>query len=155
MHTEHATCVALDGAAVLLRGPSGSGKSDLALRAIDAGWSLVADDRVVLSIEYGRLYAAAPPALAGLIEVRGVGLVAAPSLPRAPVALAIDLVAPADIERLPDETTTLVLGVRLPCFQLAPFEPSALAKLKLVLSASARQGGLLSDAGAPFAITLQ
>ena len=70
----HATAVAIDGRALLLRGPSGAGKSDLALRLIDAGARLIADDQSVLRREGGRLLAAVPAAIAGLIEVRGVGI---------------------------------------------------------------------------------
>jgi HPr kinase/phosphorylase len=74
-------------AGVLLLGPPGSGKSDLALRLIDRGFALVADDRV--DIDAG--FAAAPAALAGLIEVRGLGIVRLPYLPRARLALAVTL----------------------------------------------------------------
>ena len=70
----HGTCIAIDGAGVLLRGPSGCGKSDLALRLIDGGAVLVADDRVSLEARAGDLVASAPDALAGLLEVRGVGI---------------------------------------------------------------------------------
>ena len=66
----HASCVARDGSAVLLTGPSGAGKSDLALRLIDRGFILVADDRVIVEDGCAR----APDALAGLIELRGLGL---------------------------------------------------------------------------------
>ena len=69
----HATCVAIGDRAVLLCGPSGSGKSDLALRLIDGGAQLVADDQVVLRAEGGRIVARAPEALAGRMEVRGIG----------------------------------------------------------------------------------
>ncbi len=71
----HATAVAIEGEAVLLRGPSGSGKSDLALRLIDGGAQLVADDQTLLRRAGGRVLASAPPAIAGLLEVRGVGVV--------------------------------------------------------------------------------
>ena len=70
----HGTCVAIDGCAVLLRGPSGSGKSDLALRLIDGGARLVADDRAEISLRQRRLVVNAPPEIAGLIEVRGLGV---------------------------------------------------------------------------------
>ena len=87
--------------AVLLVGPPGSGKSDLALRLIDRGWQLVADDRVVLHPDsQGQLLASPPPALAGLIEVRGVGILAASAVAPVPLALVLDLASPA--ERLPD-----------------------------------------------------
>jgi serine kinase of HPr protein (carbohydrate metabolism regulator) len=153
--TYHMTCVAHDGAAVLFRGPSGAGKSDLALRAIDAGWTLVSDDRVVLTREGSRLLASAPPALAGLIEVRGLGLVAAPSASRVPVALLVDLVAPAAVERMPEPALTEIDGVQIPRFDMAPFESSALAKLKLMLTAAARRVGLASGDAAVQSVQLQ
>jgi HPr kinase/phosphorylase len=153
--TYHMTCVALDGAAVLLRGPSGAGKSDLALRAIEAGWTLVSDDRTVLVREHSRLLASPPPSLAGLIEVRGLGLVAAPSAQRVPVALLVDLVAPAVIERMPDISLIEIDGVQIPRFDLAPFESSALAKLKLMLTAAARRVGLVPGDAAVQSVQLQ
>ena len=122
METIHATAVALDGRAVLLLGPSGSGKSDLALRLVAAGWRLVADDRVVVTPEGGRLIATAPPRLAGLLEVRGVGIVPEPTAP-APVALALDLAATAD--RLPDPVLLVLAGQTVPRLAFDPFGESA------------------------------
>jgi HPr kinase/phosphorylase len=153
--SHHMTCVALDGAAVLFRGPSGAGKSDLALRAIEAGWTLVADDRTVLRREGSRLFASSPPSLAGLIEVRGVGLVAAPSIAHVPVALLVDLVSPALVERMPELSLIEFEGVQVPRFDLAPFEASALAKLKLMLTAAARRVGLVSADAVMTSVPLQ
>lgn len=142
----HGTCVALeqDGrpVGVLLRGVSGSGKSDLALRLIDRGARLVADDQC----EIGRheapggpyLVARAPAAIAGRIEVRGVGIVEVPVLSEVRLALVVDLTPPADIERLPAETTEALLGVALPRLSLDPSAPSAPAKLRTALQARAR-----------------
>src|SRR5471032_1651600 len=86
----HASCVELRGAGVLLLGDSGTGKSDLALRLIHEGWSLVADDRTVLSLKQGRIVAAAPTTINGLLEVRGLGIVALKSRP-ARLKLAVEL----------------------------------------------------------------
>ncbi len=83
----HASCAARDGAGVLLVGPSGSGKSDLLLRLLDRGYALVADDRV----EIVDGVASAPPALAGLLEVRGMGVFRLPHVASARIALAVDL----------------------------------------------------------------
>jgi HPr kinase/phosphorylase len=100
----HGTCVARDGAGVLLLGPSGAGKSDLALRLLARGFDLIADDRVV--IEEG---AARPPAaLAGLLEVRGLGLLRLPHLAAARLTLAVEL---GDGERLPEPRRHDPLGI--------------------------------------------
>jgi hypothetical protein len=137
MATIHATCVAVDGRGVLLRGPSGSGKSDLALRLIDAGGRLVADDRVRLSLEDGVVVARPPATLAGLIEARGFGPIPVPFTPAAPVLLVADLKPSGAIERLPDPAACAYLGVRLPLVAVAPFEASAPVKLRLALAALA------------------
>ncbi len=141
----HATCVALDGRGgplgVLLRGPSGAGKSDLALRLIDRGARLVADDQCVVTIEDGaagpRLMARAPAEIAGVLEVRGLGLAEVPSLAQAPVALVVDLVAHEQVARLPDAAAVEILGVALPRLALDPFEAAAPAKLDLALRRTA------------------
>ena len=138
----HATCVALKTSgrtwrAVLLRGPSGAGKSDLAVRLIEAGARLVADDQTRLDRQGRRLIATCPKTLAGLIEVRGVGIVKlgrTQLLPRATVALLVDLVPPQRIERLPEPAREAILGIDLPVLALTPFEASASAKLRLALA---------------------
>jgi len=137
----HATCVALRVGkrwpAVLLRGASGAGKSDLALRLLESGGRLVADDQTHVAKVGRALIATSPPALAGMIEVRGVGILSLPRtrvLTRAPVALLVDLVAPARIERLPEASDEVVQGVSLPRLDLAPFEVSSAAKLSLALA---------------------
>ncbi|HEY9348147.1 MAG TPA: HPr kinase/phosphatase C-terminal domain-containing protein [Inquilinus sp.] len=137
MATIHATCVAVDGRGVLLRGPSGSGKSDLALRLIDAGGRLVADDRVQLALEGGVVMAHPPAALAGLIEARGFGPIPVPFEPCVPVLLVADLKPAEAIERLPEPAVCAYLGIRLPLVSVAPFEASAPVKLRLALAALA------------------
>lgn len=136
----HATAVALsvDGAwvGVLLRGPSGSGKSDLALRLIDAGARLVADDQTDLDVADGGPMVRAPARLPGVLEVRGVGPMRMPSLDTAPLALVVDLAAGADIERLPERRTTSLAGFTVPAIRLAPFEASAGAKVRLAVAAA-------------------
>jgi serine kinase of HPr protein (carbohydrate metabolism regulator) len=142
----HATCIACEGRAVLLCGSSGSGKSDLALRLIDGGARLVADDQVALRAEGGRIVASAPESIAGRLEVRGIGIVSVPHVAAAPVALVIDLVSPGTVERVPDAAQRTYLGIALPLVALAPFEASAAAKIRLVL---ARQAGLMTGNSAP------
>ena len=133
----HATAVAIETAlgprAVLLRGPSGAGKSDLGLRLIDAGAQLVADDQAELHRQGGAVIVRAPAAIAGLIEVRGIGIIRMKALPEAALALIADLVRPEAIERLPNRATERILDVEIPCVALAPFEASAVAKARLIL----------------------
>ena len=76
--TVHASTVTNEGRAVLITGPSGSGKSDLALRLLDRGFKLVSDDRTLVKKDGERLIASAPPAIAGKLEVRGIGIVDVP-----------------------------------------------------------------------------
>lgn len=127
----HLTCVAIDGHGVLIEGPSGTGKSDLALRLIDRGAVLVSDDYTVLTNAGGALIAAAPATIAGRIEVRGVGIVAMDHLPQAPASL---LVVLADaVERLPQPASRLLAGVAVPVVVLHGLEPSAPIKVELAL----------------------
>lgn len=134
MLTLHASCVAIAGAAVLLRGPSGAGKSDLALRLLDAGAGLVADDQTRLLRDGDRLIASAPPALRGLLEVRGLGPVAHACIGSMPVALLIDLVPRGDVPRLPEPRFENFLDIKLPCLSLHAFEASAAVKVKWALA---------------------
>ena len=122
--TVHASCVAIGGAAVLLTGRSGSGKSDLALRLIDRGAMLVSDEYTFLLRSDGRLLASAPASISGKIEVRGVGIVEMKSVRDVPVTLLVDLdEAP---ERLPRGSRTRVIaGVPVPAIGLSALEPSA------------------------------
>ncbi|MCZ6721078.1 MAG: HPr kinase/phosphatase C-terminal domain-containing protein [Proteobacteria bacterium] len=136
METIHASCVELNGAGLLLRGPSGAGKSDLALRLIDQGARLVADDRVRLEVQDGRLFARAAPSLAGKIEVRGLGIERLDHTPRVALALVVDLVGPEEVERLPEREGLTLLGIALPLLRLWAFEPSVTAKLRLAMVAT-------------------
>lgn len=136
----HGTCVAIAGAAALLRGPSGAGKSDLALRFLSSfqtdGAQLVSDDQVRVAAVADKLTASPPPAIAGRIEVRGIGIVSVPHCEQAALRLLVDLRASGDVPRLPPEPPRQesLLGLALPCLVLAPFEASAPAKLKLALT---------------------
>ena len=128
----HGTCIEFGGVGVLLLGPSGSGKSDLALRLIDQGAVLVADDQVSIECASDRLIAHAPSKLVGILEVRGIGLVNFPVAPPTPVSTAIELVRDSNMERLPDAQFWECLGIRVPRYQVDPFTASACAKVRLV-----------------------
>lgn len=108
----HASCVAVGGRGLLILGPSGSGKSSLALQMIGLGAILVADDQVEVTRVGPSLVAGAPPALAGLIEARGVGLLRAETVTGVPLHLAVDLGQPAP-PRLPDWHGIMVLETRI------------------------------------------
>ena len=148
----HGTCLLLDaagaafgappGCGVLLIGGSGSGKSDLALRLIAAGARLVADDRTDLFVWRGRLHGKAPAGLAGLMEVRGVGIISLPHAPKARITLVARLDGSG--ERLPEHrryrppaALRLVAKAAPPIITLAPFEASAPAKLAAATAAYA------------------
>jgi serine kinase of HPr protein (carbohydrate metabolism regulator) len=131
----HATAIAIEGSAILLRGPPGAGKSDLGLRLIDGGARLVADDRTELRRAGRHIVVSAPAAIAGLIEVRGIGILRVDGVEAAPLALLVDLVPAAAVERLPENRSEEVLGLAVPVIALAPFEASAAAKLRLACRA--------------------
>ena len=129
----HATAVAIEGNSVLLRGPPGAGKSDLALRLIDGGAQLVADDQAELQRAAERILVRSPTAIAGLLEVRGIGIVRVGALAEAPLALLVDLVSPEEVERLPEPRPEEVLGLAIPLITLAAFEASAAAKIRIAV----------------------
>jgi len=121
MRTAHANAVLVGAAGVLIRGAPGSGKTTLTRRLVaaagDAGFAAwVSDDRVALAVAHGRLVASAPPAIAGLAEMRGRGIVAVRHEAAAVIRLVVDLVAPGAAERMPQPAalTTEILGVVLP-----------------------------------------
>ncbi|MGI8725922.1 MAG: HPr kinase/phosphorylase [Methyloceanibacter sp.] len=143
----YGTCVAFGARAVLLRGESGAGKSDLALRFIALGGdghdlpALIADDQVwVQKNGSGNLVAFAPETLAGKIEVRGVGIMNVAHRSEARLMLVCDLADRDGVPRLPPEplACTEMAGVSLPCLTLMPFEASAPLKLKLALLSAAK-----------------
>src|SRR5262249_36980093 len=129
--TVHASCIALGERAILLTGPSGSGKSDLALRLLDRGAILVSDDYTVLTARGDALIATAPATIAGRIEVRGVGLVEIGHESGFPVSLIVDLAAAP--ERMPIGASRTIAGVAIPVVAISPFEASAPIKVELAL----------------------
>ena len=130
--TIHASTVARDGRAILITGPSGSGKSDLALRLLDRGFTLVSDDRTLVKKDGSKLVASAPSTIAGKLEVRGIGIVDIDHEDNVPVALLVELTRV--IQRLPDESRERpILGVNLPLVTIDAMTASATAKAALAL----------------------
>lgn len=128
----HATAVALEGRAVLISGPSGSGKSDLALRMLDRGFELVSDDRTIVRKEGTRLIASAPETIKGKLEVRGVGIVEMEHQNNLPVALVVELTR--DIQRMPDENRErMILGIAIPLVNIDAMTASAPSKVAVAL----------------------
>ncbi len=144
----HASCVAIDGIGVLIRGGSGAGKSDLALRLIDGGAVLVSDDYCEVIEEGDGLIAAAPKLIAGKMEVRGFGIARVPHVPRAVIGLVVDLAPWGEIPRMPDATTCTIAGVALPWLTVDPATVSAAAKVRLVLGQAARPQNRRTATGA-------
>jgi serine kinase of HPr protein (carbohydrate metabolism regulator) len=137
-----ATAICVEDVGVLLRGAPGSGKSDLALRLIDGGAELIADDGVELARAGARLMlrlpAAVPPATQGRLEVRGIGILPVPTVETAALGLVVELLPPgaAPPERLPGSTTISLLGITFPVIRLAGLEASAPAKVRLAVRAA-------------------
>ena len=130
--TLHASTVALDGRAVIITGPSGSGKSDLALRMLDRGFTLVSDDQTIVKRDGDRLLATAPPTIAGKLEIRGIGIVEMEHVSDVPVALLVELTS--DLQRLPDDSRERpILGARLPLITIDALTASAPSKVALAL----------------------
>ncbi|WP_375403965.1 HPr kinase/phosphorylase [uncultured Sphingomonas sp.] len=129
--TIHATTIAIGGCGVVISGPSGSGKSDLALRLIDRGAVLVADDRTRVWRDGDRLFAGVPDAIPGKLEVRGLGILEVSRVPEVPVALCVDLVA--KVERMPFPRTRTIAGIVVPELAVDPRPASAAIKVELAL----------------------
>jgi serine kinase of HPr protein (carbohydrate metabolism regulator) len=130
--------VSIDGKGVLLRGPSGSGRSDLALRLIDEGAKLISDEQVELHRDGERLLIGVPEVmperLKGYIEARGLGLAQVPhvDVPQL-LAWVVDMTDRAQIDRLPAAQSAEYLGLKAPLLKLDPFSLSATAKLRLAV----------------------
>ena len=130
--TAHGNTVAKDGRAVLITGPSGSGKSDLTLRLLDRGFTLISDDRTVLKRDGDRIIASAPPTIAGKLEIRGIGIVEMDHADNLPVALIVELTS--DIQRMPEDSQERsILAVKLPFVTIDAMAASAPAKVAVAL----------------------
>ena len=130
--TVHGSTVAIGGRAVLITGPSGSGKSDLTLRLVDRGFTLVSDDQTIVKKDGSRLVASAPPTIAGKLEIRGIGIIDMEQIDNVPVALIVELTG--DIQRMPDDSRERpILGIKLPLITIDAMTASAPSKVVLAL----------------------
>jgi HPr kinase/phosphorylase len=139
----HATTVAIAGRAIMLRGPSGSGKSELALRLIEQPGSglgrvamkanLVADDQTEVYQRNKRLWVRCPKTIFGLMELRGLGIVKIKPHVPCPLALIVDLQQAVTIERMPEpaDTMTTLLGHQVPRIRLDATQPAASSLVRL------------------------
>ena len=132
MNNIHATLVNFNGVGILLKGKSGSGKSDLALRMIiEKGAKLVADDRVILSMENNVLYGEAPNNIAGKLEIRGIGIQDFDYIKKSKIDLCLELSASRDeIERLPYDDFINFLGISITKLKIYPFDCSTICKIE-------------------------
>lgn len=146
----HASCVRLGRSGVLLLGPSGSGKSDLALRLMGKGARLVSDDRTELFLKGRMLYARPPRALAGLLEIAGLGVITQPHAAQTAIKLAVQLGIPA--QRLPKPRhytapAPLAQHAPVPLIALDGFQASAPDRIGAALTVFSK--ALFRDAANP------
>ncbi|MGB7406265.1 MAG: HPr kinase/phosphatase C-terminal domain-containing protein [Pacificimonas sp.] len=127
----HATTIAIDGYGVMIVGPSGSGKSDLALRLVDRGAILIADDQTVLGKAGDRISARAVAGFEGKIELRGVGIVTLPHQKEATVKLIVRL--STLVPRVPDPRVETHLGIDVPVMKFDAMRPSTPLLVEIAL----------------------
>ena len=140
----HGTSVSIDGDGVLFRGPSGSGKSDLALRMINYGAQLVSDDQVCLMRRNDNIFMSSPPTIRNSMEVRGIGIVNTVAQKEAPLILVLNMLPNNAASRMPIWQLCTFLDIKVPAVEFAPFEISAHLKVKLAINL-ARENGIKLD----------
>ncbi len=133
MALKHASCVEFNGKGILIIGESGSGKSDLALRLIDAGGILIGDDYVELAVNGNKIVVKPAPHIEGMIEVRGIGVVEVDFKKKCLLHLVLQLTDRTQIERLPEAEFFEYEGVEVPMYKFDPFALSAIPKIKLLV----------------------
>ena len=136
----HGTSVSIDGDGVLFRGPSGSGKSDLALRMIDYGAQLVSDDQVCLTRRNDNIFMSSPPTIRNSMEVRGIGIVNTIAQKEAPLILVLNMSPNNAASRMPIWQLCTFLDIKVPAVEFAPFEISAHLKVKLAINLARKNG---------------
>ena len=140
----HGTSVSIDGDGVLFRGPTGSGKSDLALRMINFGAQLVSDDQVCLTRRNDNIFMSSPPTIRNSLEVRGIGIVNTIVQKEAPLILVLNMLPNNVTSRMPVWQLCTFFDIKVPAVEFAPFEISAHLKVKLAINL-ARKNGIEMD----------
>ena len=129
----HSTSVVIEDLGILIRGKSGSGKSDLALRLIDSGATLVSDDVTICKKSGDYLYLYPHPETKGLLEVRELGIMTVPYVENVRLFLVVELVE-EEFERMPGMMSCSILGIKLPKIKIFGKSSSAVAKIKIKLN---------------------
>jgi serine kinase of HPr protein (carbohydrate metabolism regulator) len=129
----HSTSVVIDDNGVLILGDSGSGKSDLALRLIDSGATLISDDISICRKNLNNIYLYCPPEIKGLLEVREIGIITVPFVERIKLRLVVNLKS-INNERFPKDSTYRILGIKIPIINIEGKNSSAVAKIKVKLN---------------------
>ena len=129
----HSTSVVIDDNGVLILGDSGSGKSDLALRLIDNGATLISDDISICRKNSNNIYLYCPPEIKGLLEVREIGIITVPFVEKIKLRLVVNLKSNNN-ERFPKESSFRILGIKIPIINIEGKNSSAVAKIKVKLN---------------------
>ena len=129
----HSTSVVIDDNGVLILGDSGSGKSDLALRLIDNGATLISDDISICRKNLNSIYLYCPPEIKGLLEVREIGIITVPFVERIKLRLVVNLKSNNN-ERFPKDSSFRILGIKIPLINIEGKNSSAVAKIKVKLN---------------------
>ena len=129
----HSSSVVIDDNGVLILGDSGSGKSDLALRLIDNGATLISDDISICRKNSNNIYLFCPPEIKGLLEVREIGIITVPFVERIKLRLVVNLKSKNN-ERFPKDNSFRILGIKIPLISIEGKNSSAVAKIKVKLN---------------------
>ena len=129
----HSTSVVIDDNGVLILGDSGSGKSDLALRLIDNGATLISDDVSICRKNSNNIYLYCPPEIKGLLEVREIGIITVPFVEKIKLRLVVNLKSNNN-ERFPKDSCFRILGIKIPIINIEGKNSSAVAKIKVKLN---------------------
>lgn len=131
----HGTSICYQQKGLLFLGTSGSGKSDLALRLIDIGASLIADDQTILTLNNQAIVLTCPEAINSKLEIRGIGIVKIPSLKSHQLNFVFQLKPYTEIERFPSNNWINILDQKIPYYEIDPFELSVMSKINFLLRA--------------------